>query len=61
MSYIFYYKIFKSALLFLRYRIMLCPNVEMLSLHIVIALYRYRFSHMCTHYCFVLLYLKENC
>ncbi len=29
---------------------MLYPNVEMLLLHIVIALYRYRFGHLCTRY-----------
>jgi hypothetical protein len=29
---------------------MLCPNVETLSLHIVIALYHYHFGHMGTHY-----------
>jgi hypothetical protein len=52
-SVFFYCKRFKKALLFLRHRIMLCPNVETLSLNIVIALYRYHFGHMCTHYCFV--------
>jgi hypothetical protein len=51
-----------EALLFLRYRITLCPNVETLpvSLNIVIALYRYRFDHMSTRYCFVPLLLREN-
>jgi hypothetical protein len=29
---------------------MLCPNEETLWLHIVIALYRYSFDHMCTRY-----------
>jgi hypothetical protein len=46
-SYIFYCKIFKRALLFLRYCITLCPNEETLSLHIVIVMYRYGFDHMC--------------
>jgi hypothetical protein len=32
----------------------------MLSLHIVIALYHYRFGYMCTHYPFVLLSLQET-
>ncbi len=45
----FYWKIFKRALLFLRYRITLCPNVETLSLYIVITLYCYRFGHMGTY------------
>jgi hypothetical protein len=59
-SYILYCKLFKRALLFLRYRITLYPNVEMLSLHIVIALYHYRFGHMCNRYRFVPLSLQEN-
>ncbi len=49
----FYCKIFKRTLLFLHYHITLYPKVETLSLHIVIALYRYRFGHMCTRYCLV--------
>jgi hypothetical protein len=49
-----------EALLFFNYRIMLCPNGETLSLHIVIALYHYRFGHICTHYHFVSLSLQEN-
>jgi hypothetical protein len=47
-------------LLFLRYRITLCPNVETLSLHIVVALYRYRFGHIWTRYRFVPLLLQES-
>ncbi len=37
-------------MLFLHYCITHCPNVEMLSLHVVTGLYRYRFGHMCTRY-----------
>jgi hypothetical protein len=40
--------------------IMVFPNVETLSLHIVFVLYHYRFGHMCTCYCFVPLSLQEN-
>jgi hypothetical protein len=59
-SYILYCKIFKRTLLFLHYCIALCPNVETLSLHKVIALYSYRFGNMCTSYRFVPLSLQEN-
>ena len=49
-----------EALLILRYRIMHCPNVETLSLQLVIAWYRYRFEHKCTRYLFVPLSLRVN-
>jgi hypothetical protein len=58
--YIFYCKIFKRALLFLRYHITICPNMETLLLPIVIALYYYCFVHMCNCYRFVPLSLQEN-
>ncbi len=55
----FFCKIFKS-LLFLHYRITLCPNEETLLLQIVIVTYLYRFGHVCTRYRFVSLSLQEN-